>query len=250
MNQSTIYNTLLQAKEHQQKKFAVLIDPDKVDENSIQTIVTNSIKANIDYFFVGGSLLTKNEVEHWITVIKQQCNIPTIIFPGSLFQVNDKADALFLLSLVSGRNPDLLIGQHVVAAPILKQMDIEIMSTAYMLVDGGQPTTVSYISNSLPIPQDKPQIAACTAMAGELLGMKIVYMDAGSGAKKAITPKMIQTVRKSVDVPIIVGGGIRTAEQAVARCQAGADLIVVGNAIETAPELVFDMSEAIHGLNS
>ena len=161
-------------------------------------------------------------------------------------QVNTKADAVFLLSLISGRNPELLIGQHVIAAPMLKQSGLEIISTGYLLVNGGVPTTVSYISNTTPVPADKNDIAVCTAMAGEMLGLKVLYMDAGSGAQQAIRPSMIKAVRENVNVPIIVGGGITTPEKAMESCKAGADIIVVGNAIEKDTSLIMRMASAIH----
>ena len=152
------------------------------------------------------------------------------------------------LSLISGRNPELLIGQHVVSAPFVKKSGLEIMSTGYMVIDGGAPTTVSYISNASPLPADKNEIAMCTAMAGEMLGMKLIYMDSGSGAKKAISESMIQKVASCIDVPLIVGGGIKTAEKAYLNCKAGADVIVVGNAIEKDASLIKEIASAIHSV--
>ncbi len=248
MKNSEVYTNLVEGRKRQQKKLAVLIDPDKVDGSAVEQLIEKAMSAQVDYFFVGGSLVMNNYSARWIERVKQRCSIPVIIFPGSTFQVNDKADALFFLSLISGRNPDLLIGQHVVSAPILHQMDIEVMPTGYLLIDGGAPTTVSYISNSMPIPADKPQIAVCTALAGQLLGMKIMYLDSGSGAKQAVSEAMIQQVSQVVDLPLIVGGGIRTPEQAVKSCQAGADVIVVGNAFEQNPLLVEAMAKAVHGV--
>ncbi|MCR6720454.1 MAG: geranylgeranylglyceryl phosphate synthase family protein [Chitinophagaceae bacterium] len=156
------------------------------------------------------------------------------------------ADALLYLSLISGRNPELLIGQHVVSAPAVKQSGLEIMSTGYIVIDGGAPTTVSYISNAAPVPADKNEIAMCTAMAGEMLGMKLIYMDAGSGARRAITESMISSVAKSIQSPLIIGGGITDPEKAYLNCKAGADVIVVGNAIEKDPQLIRQMAEASH----
>jgi putative glycerol-1-phosphate prenyltransferase len=147
--------------------------------------------------------------------------------------------------MISGRNPELLIGQHVTSAPIVKKSGLEILPTGYMIIDGGAPTTVSYISNTTPIPSDKNDIALCTAMAGEMLGMKLIYMDAGSGARNPVPEAMISKVSAEIQIPLIVGGGIRDAEQAYRSCKAGADLIVVGNAIEKDPELIIDISHAI-----
>jgi putative glycerol-1-phosphate prenyltransferase len=171
-----------------------------------------------------------------------------ILFPGSPSQISRYADALLYLSLISGRNADLLIGQHVISAPFVKKSGLEIISTGYMVIDGGAPTTVSYISNASPIPADKADIALCTAMAGEMLGMKTIYMDSGSGAKKAISEEMISAVAASIDIPLIVGGGIRDAEKAYLNCKAGADVIVIGNAIEKDPSLIKEMAAAIHSV--
>ncbi|MGB1204874.1 MAG: geranylgeranylglyceryl/heptaprenylglyceryl phosphate synthase [Chitinophagales bacterium] len=247
--QQYIYQSLLEEKTAKRKKLAVLIDPDKLQKKQIIHIVENAIAAQTDYFFIGGSLLMNNKIDDFILHIKTLCEIPVILFPGSIFQISEKADALLFLSLISGRNADLLIGQQVVAAPILHQSSLEILSTGYMLIDGGRPTTASYISNSTPIPADKPQIAVCTALAGQMLGLKLIYLDCGSGAKMPVSSDMIRQVRQYIDVPLIVGGGIRTAKQAVESCRSGADIIVVGNAIEHQPELVFEMAQAIHALN-
>lgn len=248
MNRNTIYKQLTQSKKNKQKLLAVLIDPDKVIEQQLARIIEHAIFAKVDLFFIGGSLLVEDQIDRWISQIKASCDIPVLIFPGSYYQVSEKADALFLLSLISGRNPDLLIGQHVIAAPILAKMDLEIMSTGYMLIDGGAPTTVSYISNSTPIPADKPPIAVCTAMAGEMLGMKIIYLDSGSGARQPVSQAMIQAVSQNIQVPLVVGGGIRTPEQAQKSCRAGADVIVIGNAFESNPQLMQEMAAAIHAI--
>jgi putative glycerol-1-phosphate prenyltransferase len=154
------------------------------------------------------------------------------------------------LSLISGRNSELLIGQHVISAPFVKQSGLEIIPVGYMLIDGGSPTTVSYISNTNPIPSNKNDIAICTAMAGEMLGLKLIYMDAGSGASKAIPTTMIKEVAKHIQIPLVVGGGITTAEKAIENCQAGADIIVVGNAAEKDPVLITAIADAIHSLNN
>lgn len=245
-----IFNTIINNKKLGKKSFAVLIDPDKVDKESLQKIINLSIEAEVDYFFVGGSLVISTHLDECIQQLKSSSNIPVVLFPGSPSQVSKYADALLYLSLISGRNPELLIGQHVLSAPFVKQSGLEIIPTGYMVVDGGAPTTVSYISNAAPLPSDKTDIAMCTAMAGEMLGMRLIYMDAGSGAKIPITEKMIGRVSANVDAPIIVGGGIVTTEKAIANCKAGADIIVVGNAIEKNPELIIAVSKAIHSQHS
>ena len=228
------------------KLFAVLVDPDQLIEDRLRKVVEQSNNAKVDYFFVGGSLLLRNDLDQCLELIQANSDIPTVLFPGSSLQINDRADGILFLSLISGRNPELLIGQHVTSAPLLKESALEIIPTGYMLVDGGRSTTVSYISNTIPIPSDKDDIAVSTAMAGEMLGLKTIYMDAGSGAQKPITDSMISKVNQNINVPFIVGGGIKAPEQAVAVCRAGADVIVVGDAIEKDESLLTDMSIAIH----
>jgi phosphoglycerol geranylgeranyltransferase len=228
------------------KHFAVLVDPDKYSDQDAARAATLAAQSGVDFIFVGGSLLSRDNLGQCLKVIKESCSIPVILFPGSVMQVDGQADAILLLSLISGRNPDLLIGKHVIAAPYLKSSGLEILSTGYMLIDGGNNTTAMYISNTQPIPREKSDIAICTAMAGEMLGMKLIYLDAGSGATMPVSVEMIVKVRNSITVPLIVGGGIRTAEQAVERCRAGADIIVVGNAIESDPGLIRKISDGIH----
>lgn len=243
-----IYESFLAAKKCNRKQLAVLIDPDKVTTETLVFTIDVATKANVDYFFIGGSLLVNDTMSECIDVIKSCCDIPVVIFPGSPLQVNEKADAILYLSLISGRNPELLIGQHVLAAPALKSSGLEIISTGYILIDGGIVTTVSYVSNTLPIPYHKNDIAMCTAMAGEMLGLKTIYLDAGSGALKSVNESMIELVHENIEAPLIVGGGISTPETAVAICKAGADIVVVGNAIEKDPMLVFSIAHEVHNL--
>src|SRR5688572_14152812 len=194
---SAIYHSITEKKKQGKKSFAVLIDPDKVNKPMLDELIGLSVSAKVDYLLVGGSLVISNHLDECVQHIKQHCKIPVILFPGSPSQVSKYADALLYLSLISGRNPELLIGQHVVSAPFVKQSGLEIMPTGYIVVDGGAPTTVSYISNAAPVPSDKNEIAMCTAMAGEMLGMKLIFMDAGSGAKRPITESMIEAVAKN-----------------------------------------------------
>ena len=243
-----IYNSITERKRTGKKSFAVLIDPDKVNNNNMGQLIELAVAAKVDYFFVGGSLVISNYLDECLLLIKKSCSIPTILFPGSPSQVSKYADALLYLSLISGRNPELLIGQHVVSAPAVKKSGLEIMPTGYMVVDGGAPTTVSYISNASPLPADKNEIAVCTAMAGEMLGMQLIYMDAGSGAKLPITESMIEHVSKAIQVPLIIGGGIIEPEKAYLNCKAGADVIVVGNAIEKDASLIREMATAVHSV--
>ena len=244
-----IYDIITQGKSNSKKAFAVLIDPDKINDATLNQTIAIAVKAKVDYFFVGGSLVVTDTLDAVVASIKKQCSIPVILFPGSPDQITPKADALLYLSLISGRNAELLIGQHVTSAPFIKKSGLEVISVGYMLIDGGTPTTVSYISNSNPIPSNKNDIALCTAMAGEMLGLKLIYMDAGSGAQKAISSSMIQQVSQHIKIPLIIGGGITTPEKAKENCIAGADIIVVGNAVEKDPSLIQSISEAIHSLN-
>ncbi len=243
-----IYHSLKAKKQAGKKSFAVLIDPDKVNTALLDELIELSLAAKVDYFLVGGSLVISNQLDEVVKHIKSNCSIPVILFPGSPSQISKYADALLYLSLISGRNPELLIGQHVVSAPFVKQSGLELMPTGYMVIDGGAPTTVSYISNASPIPSDKNEIAVCTAMAGEMLGMKLIYMDSGSGAKRPITESMIETVASAIEIPLFIGGGIIEPEKAYRNCKAGADLIVVGNAIEKDASLIKEMAAAIHSV--
>jgi phosphoglycerol geranylgeranyltransferase len=243
-----IHTSLVEKKRLGKKSFAVLIDPDKINDHKMHQLIDLAVGAKVDYFFVGGSLVISNYLDDCIQYIKKSCDIPAILFPGSPSQISKYADALLYLSLISGRNPELLIGQHVVSAPFVKQSGLEIMSTGYMVIDGGAPTTVSYISNATPLPADKNEIAMCTAMAGEMLGMKLIYMDAGSGAKIPVTESMIQRVAQCISVPLIVGGGITEPEKAYLNCKVGADVIVVGNAIEKDESLIMEMAAAVHSV--
>lgn len=226
----------------------MLIDPDfGQDEVRLERTVQNACMAKADLVFVGGSLLTSAAFDRCVELVKQWSDRPVVLFPGSPSQLSTHADAVLFLSLISGRNPELLIGHHVLAAPTVKALGLEAIPTGYMLVDGGRTTTAHYVSQSSPIPHDKPGIAAATALAGELLGLRSIYLDTGSGAPRTVSPEMIAAVRATVDLPIIVGGGIRTAEQARQLCAAGADVLVVGTAFEEDPERIFAMSEAVHG---
>ena len=245
-----IYQSLQKAKSNGEKKFVVLIDPDKVRLGNMAKVIELSKEAKVDYFFIGGSLIVNDMLDHCLETIKKECDIPLILFPGSSLQLSYKADAILFLSLISGRNAELLIGKHVVTAPFLKMSPLEIISCGYMLIDGGVPTTVSYMSNTYPIPSTKDDISVCTALAGELLGLKLMYMDAGSGAEIPVSTSMIENVSGAISVPLIVGGGIRTPEKAFENAKAGADVIVVGNAIEKDPQLIIDMAAAVHEMNT
>ena len=230
------------------KKLAVLIDPDKPSDAQILSIVEKAKAADVDFFFVGGSLLVTDSLDHCIKLIKANCDIPVLIFPGNSLQISKYCDGFLLLSLISGRNPEMLIGRHVIAAPYLKLYGNEIIPTGYMLIDSGKATSVSYMSDTTPIPHDKDDIAMCTALAGEMLGLKLIYLEAGSGALMPVSTSMISKVSQMIKIPLIVGGGIKTPEMAADAVKAGADVIVIGTAFEKEPEMLKKFAEAIHGV--
>jgi len=244
-----VYDLIVEKRRGGIKSLAVLIDPDKTNLDQCRRLIDMANECLVDFFFVGGSLITSDGMGHIIKTIKSNCDIPVLIFPGSTLHIDVNADALLFLSLISGRNPELLIGQHVISAPIIKSSNLEVISTGYILIDCGHPTSVSYISNTTPIPHDKPSISACTAMAGEMLGMKTIFLDSGSGAQRAIDRKTIAYVRKSIDCPLIVGGGIDSAGKAVDAISAGADIVVIGNGIERQPTLLMEVADRIKEYN-
>jgi phosphoglycerol geranylgeranyltransferase len=248
-SRNPIYTELQKARQLGKKKLAVLIDPDKLRTAKLDQVIEIAVRSRIDYFFVGGSLLVNSQLDHCLKTIRQRCQIPTILFPGNTYQLSHYADGILFLSLVSGRNPELLIGQHVIAAPYLHMSHLEILPTGYMLIDGGIPTSVQYMSNTLPIPSHKTDIAISTAMAAEMLGLRMIFLDAGSGANRPVSAEMIAAVRKMINVPLIVGGGIRTPEKVQENLAAGADVIVIGNAFEHDPSLMIDMAGTVHSHN-
>jgi putative glycerol-1-phosphate prenyltransferase len=231
------------------KSLALLVDPDDLNEGGMMAIVNAAIENKVDYFLVGGSLITSNNLESVVDSIKAFSSIPCILFPGNAIQIHPEADAILFLSLISGRNPELLIGQHVVAAPVLKRSNLEIIPTGYMLIHSGRPTSVSYMSNTQPIPNDKPSLAISTAMAGEMLGLKCIYMDAGSGALDPVSAKVIKSVKRNIEIPLIVGGGINSKRKAQDALEAGADMIVIGNGAQKNLSLLAEVSDVIQYLN-
>jgi putative glycerol-1-phosphate prenyltransferase len=239
-----IYQDLCARKKNGKTGFAVLVDPDKVAPSDMPYLAELCNDAGVDYILMGGSLVMAHQIDTCIQRFKAESDIPVILFPGSPAQVTPYADALLFLSLISGRNADLLIGQHVVSAPMIKASGLEVISTGYIVVDGGVQTTVSYMSHSAPLPANKPDIALCTAWAGELQGKHIIYMDAGSGAKNPISEEMIHKVSSHIAIPLFVGGGIHTPEKVYANCKAGANIVVVGNAIERDPNLIKELASA------
>lgn len=240
----SVYPSLCSRKQHASSGFAVLVDPDKVNPEDMLPLAALCNEAKVDYLLMGGSLVMAHQLDSCIQYFKKESDIPVLLFPGNPAQVSAHADALLYLSLISGRNADLLIGQHVVSAPMVKASGLEVIATGYIVVDGGVPTAVSYMSHSAPVPANKPDIALCTAWAGEMQGKHIIYMDAGSGAQYPISEEMIHKVSSNISLPLFVGGGIQTPEKVAANCKAGANVIVVGNAIEKDISLIKELSAA------
>lgn len=219
------------------KKIALLLDPDKVTDKSISSTISSAVSSGADYIFVGGSL-TFTDPAGLIDAIKRETDIPVILFPGNLLQLNDRADGIMLLSLISGRNPELLIGNHVIAAPFLKKMKSRVIPVGYILVNCGARTSVEYMSQTDSIPSAKTDIAVATALAGEMLGLEVIYLEAGSGADSHVPLAMISQVRENIDIPLIVGGGIRDMATVRKIFDAGAGIIVLGNGCEENSKLL------------
>ncbi len=238
-----IYDKIL-ASEH--KQISVLIDPDKHSQQSLTQLLSEANDAEVDFLMIGSSLLLGG-IDDCIDLIRNYSDIPLILFPGQLLQLSFSVDAILFLSLVSGRNPDLLIGRHIEAAPLIKKFGIESIPTGYIIVESGRVTSVEYMSNTRPLPSDKPDIAMATAQAAELLGMKLIYMDAGSGALNPISCKMISSVKSSINIPLIIGGGLRSEAQVLSACTAGADIVVIGNIFEKSSKLLANFTSIVHG---
>lgn len=234
------YDSIIK-KIRQNKLFALLIDPEKYTEESLVRTVKTAEIAEIDFYLIGGSIIS-DKIDGSIELIKKYTQKPVIIFPGSLLQISPLADGMLLLSLISGRNPEFLIGNQVIAAPYLKRSGIEIISTGYILIESGVTTSVEYMSNTKPIPASKTDLVVATAVAGEMLGHKLIYLEAGSGADNPLRPALISEVKKNINIPLIVGGGIRKKEDVVNMYKAGADIVVVGNAVEENYALTLDLA--------
>jgi phosphoglycerol geranylgeranyltransferase len=231
----------------QKKSMAVLLDPDKCGSGKKLMDFLNTCEENgVDLILVGGSLISGEGIKAVVEEVKHYSDLPVLLFPAHPTQICEQADGILFLSLISGRQAEFLIGHHVVAAPVLARTNLEVIPTGYLLIDGGKTTTAHYMSNSMPIPRDKADVAVATALAGKYLGMKLIYMDAGSGALNPVPLEMITEVKKHIQGPLIIGGGMRSPEQARAACRAGADIVVIGNLLEEKPEMIQEMSIAIH----
>lgn len=229
---TNIYNQIIKAKAKKRKLLAILLDPDKIDLNNVKVIIAKINQSPATHIFIGGSLVTTTIIDELIVKIKQNCNLPIVLFPGNPSQISDKADAILFLSLISGRNADYLIEHQVQAAPILKQTQLEIISTGYILIESGTETAVERVSKTEPLDRNNLNLALATAQAGEMLGNKLIYLEAGSGAKQAVPPEMIKLVSQNIEIPILVGGGIVNLQGIQEAYNAGADLVVIGTAFE------------------
>ena len=230
--------------------FALLIDPDKSEDSHLLATLEKIKHTPPDLILVGGSLLTDGDLKRTVLSIKEKTNIPVVLFPGSSAQITPEADGILFLSLLSSRNPEMLIGQQVTAAPYLRKTNLEVISTAYLLIESGKQTTASYMSNSNPIPSDKAEIAASTALAGEYLGMDLLYLDGGSGANQPVPSEMIKKVSSYTSKPLIIGGGLNNVTKIKTAFENGADVIVVGNAIESNQDFLLEIQAVIQKLNS
>jgi phosphoglycerol geranylgeranyltransferase len=240
-----VYQRLLRDQQRGHRALAVLLDPDNVSLDEAAYLVALTHRHPVDYFFVGGSLVTSANQGALLELLRREAAAPVVLFPSSPTHIDGRADALLLLSLISGRNPELLIGHHVVAAPLLRSSGLELLPTGYMLVDTGRPTTASYVSNTQPLPYDKPSIAACTAMAGEQLGLRVMYLDGGSGAARPVASGLIRAVREAVACPLVVGGGLDNTDKLRQALMAGADVVVVGNQLEQTPDFLIEAVAAV-----
>lgn len=227
-----VYSYLADVKERLGAGFLVLLDPDRSPQDRVVEQAVQCSEAGVDALLVGTSLLMGNSFSDYVESISAAVDIPVIIFPGEKGQVTGKADAILFLSLLSGRNPEYIIGEQIRSAPLIKNIGLEAISTAYLLIDSGQITSVEFMSNTKPIPSDKPEIAVSHAMAAEIFGMKLVYLEAGSGAARTVPDEMIRAVVSEIDIPVVVGGGIRDPETVSAKIDAGASFVVVGNHLE------------------
>lgn len=232
---TTIYQAIIQAKKENHKLLAILLDPDKIDLNAVPALIQKVTNAPVTHVFIGGSHVTNNIIDELILKIKSSCELPIVLFPGNPSQISIHADGILFLSLLSGRNPDFLIEHQVKAAPILKKTDLEIIPTSYLLIESGNETAVARVSKTTPISRIDVEAVCNTAMAGEMLGHQLIYLEAGSGAKQSVPLEMIREVAKNTSIPLLVGGGITSLLGIQNAYDAGADVVVIGTAFEKDP---------------
>ncbi len=248
MNDGAVFNRFLRVREERGGGFFLLIDPDRTDERSFLALAEAAADCGVDAILVGTSFMLNTNFSSAVGKIKESTTLPVIIFPGSFAQITPAADAILFTSLISGRNPAYLIEEQVKGAPLVKRTGIEPIPTGYMLIESGRLTSVQYISGSMPIPRTKPDIACAHALAAQYLGMKMVYMEAGSGAEQPVPTTMIKAVSDYIDLPIMTGGGLTRPEECAARIDAGASFVVVGNRLENDPKfrLLTELTAAVH----
>lgn len=240
-----VYNYLLSVLQEKKKGFLFLLDPDRVTPSDIKSIIEEINRSGVDAILLGTSMLFNFDLNRVAREIKKYSKVPVILFPGSAHQLSPDVDAVLFLSLISGRNPELLIGEHVRAAPLIRKYGVEPIPVGYMLIESSNLTSARFMSNSIPIPRDKPDIAKAHALAGEYLGLKLIYVDAGSGAEKSVSEAMISEIKSVITIPLIVGGGIKTPEEARDKVKAGADFVVVGNAFEQDMSILKDFCRVV-----
>ena len=229
---TNIYNHILKSKVENEKLLAILLDPDKIDLDNMEILIEKINQSPATHIFIGGSLVENNILDELVSKIKQNCDFPIVLFPGNPSQISNQADALLFLTLISGRNPDFLIEHQVKAVPILKQTDLEIISTGYILIESGTQTAVERVSKTKPLDKNNPEYILQTAQAGEMLGNKLIYLEAGSGAAIAVPKEIIKLVSQNIEIPLIVGGGIVDLQGIQTAYDSGADLVVIGTAFE------------------
>lgn len=229
---TNIYSNILKSKVENEKLLAILLDPDKIDLKKADVLIEKINQSPATHIFIGGSQVENNILDELIIKIKQNCDLPVVLFPGNPSQISNQADAILFLSLISGRNPDFLIEHQVKAAPILKKNQLEIISTGYVLIESGTETAVERVSKTKPLDRNNLDFALATAQAGEMLGNKLIYLEAGSGAKQAVPLKMIKKVSQNIEIPLLVGGGIIDLQGIQKAYDSGADLVVIGTAFE------------------
>jgi len=244
----SVFTYLNEVKNKRRAGYFVLIDPDRKNSDSIEARVEAANNQDVDAILVGGSLMMDGKYHQRVQKIKNLSDIPVIFFPGGVNQLNEYYDAMLFMSILSGRNPHYLIGEQVIAAPLVKDCGIETIPTAYLLIHGGSTTTVEFMSGTMPIPNDRSDIAVAHSLAAQYLGMKMVYLEAGSGAKYPVGNELIKSVKDNTDVLLTVGGGIKTPDQARERVKAGADFIVTGTVLESDSEnnIMQSFADVIH----
>lgn len=243
-----IYKYLLHNISVKGAAYLILLDPDKIDETRLPAFIEHCQRSGVDGFLIGGSLILNSKFESFIKKVKENTVLPAIIFPGDINQISPHADAILFLSVISGRNAEHLIGRHVLAAPLIKTAGLEPISTGYILIESGVTTTAQYISGSLPVPRNKPEIAVSTALAAEYLGMKLIYLEAGSGAENTVPDEMVKAVSRACSIPVIVGGGIKSPSTARQKVKCGAGIIVTGNFFEDENnwDMIKEFAAAVH----